>query len=57
MEYTIVLPLESDPEDRVRKLPYVSSEVLAIDNEVVYKAFFDWDKKDYFAELVKIFDT
>jgi len=52
-----VLPLESDEEDRVRKLPYVSSEVLAIDNEVVYKAFFDWDKKDYFAELVKIFDT
>jgi hypothetical protein len=56
MEYTIVLPKETDGEDRVRKLPYVSSEVLAIDSETVYRAFFDWPK-DYFSELVGLFKT
>lgn len=32
IKYTITLPSLGDSEDRIKKLPYVSSELLAIDN-------------------------
>jgi hypothetical protein len=35
------MPLESDGYDRCYKLPYISSELLAIDSDIIYTAFFD----------------
>ncbi len=50
------MPKENDSEDRIKKLPYVSSELLAIDNEIVSKSLLEGEK-NYFADLMKIFDT
>ena len=38
--YTIVMPSEQDTYDRAHRLPYISSELLAIDSDLIYKEFF-----------------
>lgn len=40
IDYTITLPKEEDGHDRCHKLPYISSELLAIDSELIYTEFF-----------------
>lgn len=40
LEYVTVMPLDSDSPLRKFKLPYVSGEVLAIESNLIYEAFF-----------------
>lgn len=37
------MPRETDSYDRGHKLPYISSELLAIDSELIYEEFFRSD--------------
>lgn len=35
-----IMPLESDGYDRCHRLPYISSELLALDSDLIFKEFF-----------------
>ena len=36
INYTIILPKITDDYDRMNRLPYISSELLAIDSHLIY---------------------
>lgn len=46
ISYTIVMPQESEGYDRGHKLPYISSELLAIDSDLIYAEFFSNDSPE-----------
>lgn len=40
VKYVTVMPKEEEGYDRCHRLPYISSEMLAIDSQIFYDAFF-----------------
>ena len=60
IEYTIIMPTEQDTYDRAHRLPYISSELLAIDSELIYKEFFKEGENEtsnqYWKELLTFLD-
>ena len=43
IKYTTEMPKQQEGYDRCHRLPYISSEMLAIDSEMFYRAFFGED--------------
>lgn len=40
VRYVTVMPREDEGYDRCHRLPYISSEMLAIDSQIFYEVFF-----------------
>lgn len=55
------MPLPTDSYDRGHKLPYISSELLAIDSELIYAEFFPNDQSEeanpYWLKLIHFLET
>jgi hypothetical protein len=55
------MPLPTDSYDRGHKLPYISSELLAIDSELIYGEFFRSDLSEeanpFWQQLIHFLET
>lgn len=52
------MPVLEDGYDRCHKLPYISSEILAIDSDIMFSPFFVKEGDNQFwAELLKFLET
>jgi hypothetical protein len=53
------MPLSTDGYDRGHKLPYISSELLAIDSDIIYGEFFKEGEGEncYWAQLLNFLVT
>lgn len=45
IRYVIEEPANATDTDRAFLFPYVSSEILAIDSDIIYEAFWDQEQK------------
>ena len=55
------MPSHSDGHDRCHKLPYISSEILALNSELIYMEFFRNDQppadNPFWAQLLAFLDS
>ena len=46
IQYVIIMPNSQDSHDRCYRLPYISSELLALNSDLIYSEFFQPEVKE-----------
>ena len=51
------MPALTDGHDRCHKLPYISSEILALNSELIYSEFFPHCDSPFWEQLLAFLDS